>query len=129
MEMGVITETVSGRPQGIRTSSLRRPFSLWDRDSRIVLDPDGSMKSFDSLPERRALFGLERIRIYKVQAGVVVQAQKPDWNLKVSPRWAHFSGRAFENVEVSQTVEFFKGSSSGCTRMLSLKNTGTSTMR
>jgi hypothetical protein len=124
--MGLTTETVSGKPQGLRTSSLRRPFSLWDRDSRIIVDPDSSIKSFDSLSEKRALFGLERFRIYKVQAGVVVQAQRPDWNLRLGPRWAQFSGRVFDSVEVSQTVEFFRGSSSGFTRRMSLRNLGSS---
>ena len=124
--MGITTETVASRPQGLRSSFLRRPFSLWDRDSRIIVEPDSSIKSLDSLSEKRALFGLQRIRIFKVQAGVVVQAQKPDWNLRLSPRWAFFSGKVFDNVEVSQSVEFFRGTSSGFTRRVSFRNLGPS---
>jgi hypothetical protein len=94
------------------------------RDYRILLDPDGSMRSFDSLPERRAVFGFERLTIYKVQAGVIVQGQRPDWAIRAAPYQAQLTGRVFDAVEVAESVEFFQGNSPGYLRRVKLRNAG-----
>jgi hypothetical protein len=95
------------------------------RDYRLLLDPDGSLKSLDSLQEHRAVFGFERLSIYKVQAGIVVQGQKPDWAIRVSPRQAQLACRFFDAVDVLQSIEFFQGTSPGYLRRVKLKNVGT----
>jgi hypothetical protein len=122
--MGATVEALPGRTPGLRSSAIRRPLTLRMRDYRILLDPDGSMRSFDSLPERRAVFGFERLSIYKVQAGVVVQGQRPDWALRITPHQAQLAGRVFDAVEVSESVELFQGASSGYVRRVKLKNAG-----
>ncbi len=76
----------------------------------------------DSLLEGRSLFGFEQAWIYKLQAGIVVQAQRQDWLVRLSPRYVTFSGRVFDAVDVSQTLEFFRGGSPGYLRHLRLKN-------
>ncbi len=96
------------------------------REYRLVVDPDGTVRSCDSLAERRAVFGFERVTFYKLQAGVTVLAQRPDWAVRASPRQALLSGRVFEGVEVAQSVEFFVGASAGYTRRIKLRNAGTS---
>jgi len=52
----------------LRSSSIRKPFALRMREYRLLIDPDGSLRSFDSLMEKRAVFGFERFTLYKVQA-------------------------------------------------------------
>jgi len=123
--MGATVEALPVRTPGLRASAVRRPLALRMRDYRLLLDPDGSLRSFDSLRERRAVFGFERLSIYKVQAGVVVQGQRPDWAIRVSPRQAQLSGRIFDALEVAQSVEFFRGASSGYLRKVKLRNAGT----
>jgi hypothetical protein len=123
--MGATVEALPGRTPGLRASAVRRPLTLLMRDYRILLDPDGSLRSFDSLTERRAVFGFERLSIYKVQAGVVVQGQRPDWAMRVTPHQAQLAGRVFDAVEVTESVEFFQGASSGYLRRVKLKNAGT----
>jgi hypothetical protein len=122
--MGATVEALPGRTPGLHASAVRKPLALRMRDYRILLDPDGSLRSFDSLPERRAVFGFERLSIYKVQAGVVVQGQRPDWAIRVTPRQAQLAGRVFDAVEVAESVEFFQGASSGYLRRVKLKNAG-----
>ena len=90
----------------------------------MVVDPDGSVRSFDSLQERRALFGFEQVWFYKIQAGIVVHAQRPDWAIRAMPRSAQLSGRVFDGVEVVQSLEFFRGQSLGYLRRLRLRNAG-----
>ena len=122
--MGATMEALPGRPQGLRSSTLKKPFSLRAGDSRILVEPDGSVRSFDSLSERRALFGFERPWLYKVQAGVVVQAPRTDWSVRANPRSAQLTARVFESIDVSQSIEFFRGSSSGYVRKFKAKNGG-----
>ncbi len=107
---------------GLRSSGLKRPLLLQSRASRLVVDPDGSVRSFDSLQERRALFGFEQIWFYKIQAGIVVHAQRPDWAIRATPRSAQLTGRVFDGVEVAQSLEFFRGQSLGYLRRLRLRN-------
>jgi hypothetical protein len=86
------------------------------------IEPDGSIRSFYSLPEGRALFGFEQLTFTKVQAGIVVHALRPDWGVRPSPRSVQFSGKIFESIEVSQSLEFHRGKSQGYIRRLGLKN-------
>jgi hypothetical protein len=123
--MSATAEALPGRTPGLRASAFRRPLFLRMHGYRLILDPDGSLKSLDSLQERRAVFGFERLSIYKVQAGVVVQGQKPDWAIRVFPRQVQLAGRIFDAVEVVQSIEFFQGASSGYLRRVKLKNAGT----
>ena len=117
-------ESVPARVQGLRASSLKKPVQLQSRACRIVVDPDGSVQSFDSLQEKRSLFGFEQLWLYKVQAGIVVHAQRPDWVIRVTPRSAQFTGKVFDAVEVAQSVEFHRGHSLGYLRRLKLRNGG-----
>ena len=102
---------------------------LQSRACRIVVDPDGSVRYFDSFQERRALFGFEQLWFYKVQAGIVVHAQRPDWALRVTPRSAQLTGRIFDGVEVSQSLDFYRGQSLGYLRRLKLRNGGQGPIR
>jgi hypothetical protein len=120
--LGVSLESVSGRAQGLRSSSLKKPVSLRMRGLRILVDSDGSVRSMDSLAEGRALFGFEQFWVYKLQAGIIVQAQKQDWLIRPGPRSVALSGKVFDAVEVAQTLEFFRGGSSGYLRHLRLRN-------
>ncbi len=123
---GATVEAIPARSQPLRASSLKKPISLMAQDYRLSLEPDGSLRSFDSLPERRAVFGFERLSAYKVQAGVVVQGQKPDWALRVRPQQAQMSGKFFDSVEATHSVEFFQAASAGYLRHVKLKNGGSS---
>lgn len=127
--MGAAVESLPARAQGLRASSMKRPLGLQMGGSRIVVDPDGSVRVFRSLREKRALFGYEQVWLYKVQAGIVVQAPKPDWAFRLSPRSAHFTGRVFDSVEVVQSVEFYSGASMGYLRRLKLRNGGQGTIK
>ena len=91
------------------------------------MDPDGAVRSLESLQEKRALFGFEQIWIYKVQAGVVVPGQRPDWLLRLAPKAASLAGRMFE-VDVAQSLEFFPGPP-GFVRRVTLRNSGRSPVR
>ncbi len=123
--MSATMEALPSKAQGVRSSSLRKPLSLRMRDARMLVEPDGSVRSFDSLSERRAIFGFERVQLYKVQAGVVVQAQRSEWSIRVTPRAVFFTSKVFDVVEVGQSLEFFQGTSSGYVRRLKLRNSGT----
>ena len=120
----VTAESLPPRVPGLRSSSLKRPLLLQSRASRVVVDPDGSVRSFDSLQERRALFGFEQIWLYKIQAGIIVHAQKPDWSIRATPRSAQLTGKVFDGVEVAQSLEFYRGQSLGYLRRLRLRNGG-----
>jgi len=113
----------------LRSSALRRPLGLLSRACRVVVEPDGGVRGFHSLQEKRALFGYEQVWLYKVQAGIVVHAQRPDWTFRVSPRSAQFSGKIFEAVEVVQAVEFYRGQSLGFLRRVKLRNGGQTPIR
>ena len=108
---------------------MRKPLLLQSRACRIVADADGSVRSFDSLLEKRALFGFEQLWIYKVQAGIVVHAQRPDWSIRATPRSAQLNGRIFDGVEVAQVLEFYRGQSLGYLRRLKLRNGGQSQVK
>ncbi len=115
--------------QGLRSSSLRRTINLRMRGTRVRVDPDGSVRSLDSLAERRALFGFEQVRLFKVQEGIVVPAPKPDWGARVTPRALQLAGRVFDAVEVRQSIEFFTGKSAGYVRRLKFRNAGQAPIR
>ena len=127
--MVATAESLPSRTQGLRSSGLRRPMMLQSRACRVVIDPDGSVRYFDSFQERRALFGFEQLWFYKVQAGIVVHAQRPDWVIRVTPRSAQLSGRMFEGVEVAQALDFYRGQSLGYLRRLKLRNGGQGQIR
>jgi hypothetical protein len=127
--MGATAEMLPRRYQGLRSSVLRKPLKLRAHACRILLDPDGSVRGFDSFSERRALFGLERVWIYKVQAGIVVQSQRPDWSIRVDPRSARMVGRVFESSEVAHSLAFFEGPSLGYMRKVKVTNDGASALR
>ena len=92
------------------------------------MDPDGSVSSFYSLKERRALFGLEQLWLYKVQAGIVVPAQRVEWTFRAEPGRVMAAGEAF-GAEVQQTVEFFRGASCGFVRTASFRNASRGPLR
>ncbi len=122
-------ESLPPRQQALRSSTLKRPLSLWSRDARITADPEGSVRSFESYSEGRALFGFERAWLYKMQAGVLVQAQKTDWSVKANPNLMQFSGRLFDCLEVVQSVQFLPGATTGYARAVRLRNAGQSQLR
>jgi len=122
--MVVTAESVPPKALGLRSSVLKRPLLMQSKASRVVLDPDGSVRSFDSLQERRALFGFEQVWFYKIQAGIVVHAQRPDWAIRATPRSAQLTGKVFDGVEVAQSLEFYRGQSLGFLRRLRLRNGG-----
>ncbi len=95
----------------------------------MVVDPDGSVRTYHSLQERRALFGYDQVRVYKVQAGIVVQAQRPDWGVRLSPRSVQLSGKVFESVDAAQSLEGYRGKSLGYIRRLRLRNGGQAGIR
>jgi len=120
--MGVSTESVSSRPGGLRGGAFRRPLTLRMGDCTISVDSDAGVGSLYSLSERRSLFGHEQVLFAKIQAGVLVHSQKPEWAARISPRSAQFTGRVFESVDVSQGIEFFRGDSRGFLRRLKIRN-------
>ena len=124
--MAATAESVS-RTAGFRSSALKRPLSLHSDGCRLHVDPDGAVKSLESLQERRALFGLAQVWFYKVQAGIVVPGQRPDWLVRLTPDSVNLAGRVFD-VEVSQSLEFL-GSSPGFVRRMALKNAGRSAVK
>ncbi|MDG6955347.1 MAG: hypothetical protein JRN70_02155 [Nitrososphaerota archaeon] len=125
--MAATAESVSASA-GFRSSALKRPLILHSGGCRLLVDPDGAVRSLESLPEKRALFGLEQVWVYKVQAGVVVPAQRPDWLVRLAPKTASLAGRMFE-VDFLQSMEFFPGPSSGFVRRVTLRNSGRSQVR
>ncbi len=120
MPVGATVESL--RAPGLRSSGLRRPLSLQNRGCRLKVDADGSVRSFYSLQERRALFGFEQLSFCKVQAGIVVHAQRPDWGVRLGPRSVQLAAKIFDGVEVSQSLEFHRGRSLGYLRKLKLRN-------
>jgi hypothetical protein len=126
--MGATVESLP-KTTGLRSSALRRPVTLLQRGSRLKVDADGSVRSFYSIPEKRALFGFEQLSFCKVQAGVVVHPQRPDWGIRLSPRSVQLTGKLFEGIEVAQSLEFHRGQLEGYLRRLKLKNCSQSAMR
>ncbi len=108
---------------------LRKPVELRAAGCRLMFEADGSVRSFESLRERRLLFGREQVWFYKVQAGVTVQAQKPDWSFRVQPKSAGLAGRVFDSIEVAQTIEFLDAGKEGYLRTVKVRNLGTSPTR
>ena len=127
--MSATVESLPARAPGIRSSMLRRPLTLQYLGCRLRVEPDGSVRSLYSLRERRALFGFEQLSFFKVQAGIVVHAQRPDWWLRPSPRSVQFTGKVFESVDVAQSLEFRQGGAQGYLRRLKLRNGSQSPMR
>ena len=122
-------ESLPAKSQGFRSSSLKRPLSLQTAGCRITVDSDGSVRAFKSLSEKRALFGFEQLWLYKVQAGIIVHAQRPDWVFRLNPRSIQLTGKVFDGVEVAQLVEFYRGHSLGYLRRLRLRNGGQGPIR
>jgi hypothetical protein len=107
---------------------ITREFVLRRKSLRLALRPDGAVAWLESLAEKRLLFGREQLELYKVQAGVKVRCQKPEWKLEVSPYSATFSGRPFDSIEWVQKVQFSELGSQGYTRRVRLANTGSASM-
>ncbi|MBI3859191.1 MAG: hypothetical protein HY296_02975 [Thaumarchaeota archaeon] len=127
--MGATMESLPARAQPLRSSMLKRPAVLRSGGCRLLLDPDGSVRWMESLREGRLIFGREQVWLYKIQAGVTVQSQRPDWNIRALPRSAGFSGKVFESVDVTQSFEFLGGTREGHTRSLKLTNLGSSPVK
>lgn len=127
--MGASIESVSPRPTSPRGTGTRHPLRLRLGDCTISVDADGAIGSLYSLSERRSLFGREQVVFSKVQAGVVVHSQRIDWTAKVSPRSAQLAGRAFDSVDVTQGIEFYRGESRGFLRRVRLRNGGQGTVK
>jgi hypothetical protein len=127
--MALAADPVVGKARSFPASALGAPLRIGEGPLRLSLERDGSVRSFDSLSEKRAIFGYEGVLFYKVQAGVVVQAKKPEWQVTATPSAARFAGRVFDGVEASQAVTFHHGASSGYLRRLSLRGTGPSPVR
>ena len=126
--MATTAEPAQAGGSTFRGSSLRRGISLYSHGSRLTVDPDGSVRSLYSLKERRALFGLEQLWLFKVQAGVVVPAQRLDWSFKADPEVARMTGKAF-GADVLQSVEYFPGESLGFVRKVTLRNSAGAPLR
>ena len=126
--MAATAESVSPKPSGFRSSAAKRPFQLQSMAKRLAVDPDGAVRSLASTAERRALFGFEQLWFYKVQAGVVVPGQRPDWEVRLSPLRARLSGSVF-GVEVAQSIEFLPGQAVGFTRKVGVRNMGQGQIR
>jgi hypothetical protein len=107
---------------------MKRPMKLQALGQRLTVDPDGAVRSLVSAEEKRALFGFEQIWFYKIQAGIVVHAQRPDWEVRVAPRRVRMSGRVFD-VEVVQYIEFYQSQGAGFIRRVGVKNGGQSPVR
>jgi hypothetical protein len=88
----------------------------------LQVNSDASVRSFQSLKEKRALFGYEQVWLYKVQAGIVVHAQKVDWSVRPRPRSVQFAGKIFDGIEALQLMEFHRGASQGYVRRIRLRN-------
>ena len=127
--MGSAIESFPQRTQALKSSSLRSPVVLQSRGHRVSVDPDASVRYFDSMVERRALFGFEQPWFYKVQAGIVVHGQKPDWGVRASPGQVQFAGKVFDGAEVAQSVELYPGNGVGYLRTLRVRNTGATPLR
>ena len=121
--MAATAESVAAKPIGFRASSLKRPLQLRSLGLALTVDPDGSVRSLASMEEHRGLFGFEQLWFYKVQAGIVVHAQRPDWDVRLSPWRVRLSGKVFD-VDVVQSIEFYPGRSAGFVRRVGVKNLG-----
>jgi hypothetical protein len=124
--MAAAAEALYPGAQSFRSLALRRPVALTRRDSRLLVDCEAAIRSLDSLSEKRAIFGRGQAYLYKVQAGVVIAAQRPDWHVLLTPTSVRFSGRVFESIEIVQELEFPKLPSFGYIRRMKLHNAGTS---
>jgi hypothetical protein len=122
--MVAAAEALSPGAQSFRSLALKRPVALTKRDSRLLVDCEAAVRSLDSLSERRVIFGRGQAYLYKVQAGVVVAAQRPDWRVLLTPASLRFSGRVFESIDVVQELEFSCPLSSGYLRKMKLHNAG-----
>jgi hypothetical protein len=120
--MAAAAEALSPGVLSFRSIALRKPVALTRRDSRLLLDGEAAVRSLDSLSERRAVFGRSQAYLYKVQAGVVVAPQRPDWHVLLTPASARFSGRVFEAVDVVQDFELSRPPSFGYLRRMKLRN-------
>ena len=126
--MTAAAESVVPKPMVFRSSAMKRPLQLQGTGRRLTVDPDGSVRSLYSMEERRALFGFEQVLFYKVQAGVVVHAQRPDWEVRLAPGRARLSGKVFD-AEVLQSLGFYPSQAAGFVRKVGVKNGGQSQLR
>lgn len=127
--MGATLDARTSRTGDLRSSAVKGRLLLHGQGCRLLLEPDSSVTYLESLAESRLLFGRESVYFYKVQAGLRVAAQRPDWRIETAPESVSFSGRIFDLVEVRQTVEFLAGESAGFSRRLHLRNSGRSPFR
>ncbi len=127
--MASAAEVVQAGVQGFRSSALKKPVALARGDTRLIVDSEGAVRSLDSLSERRALFGRGQLYFFKVQAGVVVASQRPDWAIRLPQGGAVFSSKLFEGLEVVQNLDFPPASTAGYLRRVRLRNAGTSPIR
>jgi hypothetical protein len=126
--MVAATEALSAGPEAIRSSMIRRGATLARGDSRILVEGDGAVRILQSLSERRAIFGRCQVQFSKLQAGILVGAPKLDWSVRLTPTFAHFSGRVFD-LEAAQVLEFSPFSNSGYLRRVRVRNAGSSSAR
>jgi hypothetical protein len=124
--MGVGVESRQSRIVEHRSSSIKVPIVLRAGQLRLSVDSDGSVRHLESLEEGRLIFGREQLHLYRLQAGVLGQAQKQDWRVIPAVHEAAFSARVWDSLEVSQVVSLLPTTSVGYSRRLSLKNTGAS---
>ncbi len=122
--MSATAEPVTSGAAGFRLSVMRRPAALARGELRLLVDPEGASRSLQSLSEGRVLFGRQQLYFFKVQAGIVVASQRPDWSARLAPSGCHLSGRVFDTVEVAQSFECSSPPSKGFTRKVRLRNAG-----
>ena len=120
--MGTTTEAHQAPSEEYRAPSLKKPLTLRRRNLRLSLDPDGSVRFLESLSERRLLFGREQIALYRGKAGILLQAQRPEWRLRLTPYRSTFSAIVFESIECETSVGILPGGTEGYYRAVSFRN-------
>ncbi len=121
-------ETRTEQAKEFSSASIRGPIVLRHRDERLAVDSDGSVAHLESVSERRLLFGRDALNLFKVQAGIKVRAQRPEWRFAITPRAITFSGRVLGALDITQTIGFLEGTL-GMSRRALLRNAGTSALR
>jgi len=124
--MAAATESIQTINQAFRSQSLKKPVSLTVRDCRLRVDGDGGVRNLDSLSERRALFGRGQLYFYKIQAGVIVPAPRPEWSCRLFPDSFSITGRLFGSVDVVQSFCAAPSDAIGYVRRVSVRNAGAS---
>jgi hypothetical protein len=120
--MGATTEAHQQPSEEYRASSLKKPLTFRRRNLRLSLEPDGSVRSLESMSERRLLFGREQIALYRGKAGILLQAQRPEWRLRLTPYQSTFSATVFDSIECSESIGILPGAAEGYYRALAFRN-------